>query len=983
MPEWQRPALAIWPDLRQDVIEWDTLDADRQDAVALAVFAVATILDDSRFLHWATDRVDVLADEFAFLRAAEAKEPDQATVAQEDSIAGVTETKETEADTVATTEEMPDGDMSGVIQQWRHRWTAIADCASTLGNELPPPERLRDLRQHVHALEQLHDPVVAFLDANRPEHLVASVANGIAALADDHDAPWLRETVDQLHAQWKLVYLAGDDSSVEQLREDVARIERELHEAVIEWRGLQDECENLNAKLREIRAQPRGDLASQLNAADQEGKLQASSAEATKRARGGLLSVLRVSAPNGHEFEPSRDYVREWLDATVDTESVPQTATPDITKPYEVKDTPALIGKAAGVENVTRVDAGSQHDSQQEDVSGVNVQVRAPGAVSDEASVKTLAGEDSTSSGSRFDNAIAALWQSVDKRPGIAYHIARLLTDHDCYHPSLPPPDLIAAAMLANSAQSADDGVVEELRSVLLRIAGLDLSREDVRLQDALNLMLFCATLRPALAQVTGAASLLRRVNMSSGLAPVATLAASVAGHVERLKGVRIDGSLLKAASSNTAWEKEFAELSERVAEWHEKARKQRILFVHANRIWTRWLQKDSCLGRLAELITTDDASAKSEVKQYLERFGDRKQLSALVKETDRGRAAGKISDVIGRALTQLQTHVQPARDLGAEWLRLMNVKPKAEGFVDRSIAELRHDLTRFARPALRALDPFRIESLTPLRVAASEVGRSVEGLLRVLDDERTDETADSDHVDATPESILWRDLLYVTELDLNAEGRPANELSSTELVDLLANSDAHARVMSVASDRRLGRGNLAGARRACDEMAKAADPQFDRCRVRTRQRTPTSEGYVDHKFGSTEGKIPSRLSALVNCLTWERNSIVERAVKLESVLDGEEAIERVQADVDKIKQSIESSRAKLIAQAQERFQVVAEKCSDDARERINKCIHDGYLIAANELISQIHNRGTIESVAAQQENPFLEFMTVLEKGRG
>ena len=980
LPEWQRPALAIWPDLRRDVIEWDTLEADRQDAVALAVFAVATILDDSRYLHWATERVDVLVDEFAFLRAAEAKGSEQAPAAQEDSVTGVTETKETEADTVATTEEIPDGDMSGVIQQWRHRWTAIADCASTLGNELPPPERLRDLRQHVHALEQLHDPVVAFLDANRPEHLVASVANGVGSLADDQGAPWLRDTVDQIHAQWKLVYLAGGDISVEQLREDVARIERELHEAVIEWRGLQDECENLNAELREIRAQPRGDLASQLNAADHEAKLQASSAEATKRARGGLLSVLRVSAPNGHEFEPSRDYVQEWLDATPDTDSVPRTATPHITTPYEVKDTPERIGKAAGAEDVTKVDAGSQHDSGQEDVPAANVQVRLPGGVSNEASVKTLAGEDSTSSGSQFDNAIAALWQSVDERPGIAYHIARLLTDHDCHHPSLPPPDLIAAAMLANSAESADDAVVEELRPVLSRIAGLDLSREDVRLQDALNLMLFCATLRPALAQVTGAASLLRRVNISSGLAPVAKLAESVARHVERLEGVRIDGSLLKTASSNTAWEKEFAELSERVREWHEKARRQRILFVHANRIWTRWLQKDGCLGRLAELITTDGASAKNEVKQYLERFSDRKQLSALVKETDRGRVAGKISDVIGRALTQLQTHVQPARDLGAEWLRLMDVKPQAEGFVDRSIAELRHDLTRFIRPALRALDTFGIESLTPLRVAASQVGRSAHGLLWVLDDGGPDQTPDGDRVRATPDSILWRDLLYVTELDLNAEGRPANELSSTELVDLLANTDAHAQAMSVASDRRLRRGNLAGAHLACDEMVKAADPQFDRCR---------SE--LDKEIRRLKGTLIKNLALLREdteqafCFgqlsDQERNSIVERTVKLESALDGEEAIERVQVDVDKIKGSIESSRAKLIAQAQERFQVVAETCSDDARDRINKCIHDGYIIAANELISQVHNRGTIESVAAEREDPFLEFMTVLEKG--
>ncbi len=84
-PEWQQPALAIWPDLRRDLIEWDTLDSDRRDVVVLALFAIATILDDSRFLHWAADRVDSLADEFKFAHAADAGELEQGAMRSEES----------------------------------------------------------------------------------------------------------------------------------------------------------------------------------------------------------------------------------------------------------------------------------------------------------------------------------------------------------------------------------------------------------------------------------------------------------------------------------------------------------------------------------------------------------------------------------------------------------------------------------------------------------------------------------------------------------------------------------------------------------------------------------------------------------------------------------------------------------------------------------------------------------------------------------
>ena len=44
VPESQRPALAVWPDLRRDVGQWETLSAGRRDAVVLALFSVATIL---------------------------------------------------------------------------------------------------------------------------------------------------------------------------------------------------------------------------------------------------------------------------------------------------------------------------------------------------------------------------------------------------------------------------------------------------------------------------------------------------------------------------------------------------------------------------------------------------------------------------------------------------------------------------------------------------------------------------------------------------------------------------------------------------------------------------------------------------------------------------------------------------------------------------------------------------------------------------
>ena len=45
--EWQRPALSVWPELWKDICQWETLDSTRRDVIAPAVFAVATVVDDT------------------------------------------------------------------------------------------------------------------------------------------------------------------------------------------------------------------------------------------------------------------------------------------------------------------------------------------------------------------------------------------------------------------------------------------------------------------------------------------------------------------------------------------------------------------------------------------------------------------------------------------------------------------------------------------------------------------------------------------------------------------------------------------------------------------------------------------------------------------------------------------------------------------------------------------------------------------------
>ena len=984
---WQLPAFALWPDLRRDLVEWDALPAGRRDAVILAVFAVATILDDNRFLHWAAGRADAIATEFAFLRMADVGEAEQGAVSPEESHTAAAKPQTPGQIAPLANGRSPIANPSDVIQKWTQTCKAITDCALKLGNDPPQPERLPDLLSKVLALEKLHDPVVAFLEASRQEHLIGTVADTVAVLADEHDAPWLRKAADQISAQWKITWLVRDDVDVGSLSADIERVTRELPDAMKDWRESVDARKRLDAELQESRAQPSVTLESQLSTLTQETELGATSARVTKH----ILNALRVAAPEGYEFEPSRDYEREWLNAIAGDDSAPADATPDTTDPQLVEDVAKGTTELDEAERAMVVGAGDQEDGLPDGtdvipetappsdgvVSAANEHRAVPTESASEPDAVRPESEISSLTGSRFENAIGVVWKSVDERPGIAYHMARLLEEEECSDPSLPSADLVAASMLADSVQSANGAVVAALRPILARIEGLDLSHQDEQLQDSLNLMLFCATLRPAMfAPVTGAASLLRRVVMSSKLTPIATFADVVANHAERLQGVSLDASLLNSASSNMNWEEKFADLSARVEKWRNKAEKQHILM---QRVWARWLQQDGCLGHLTRLITKNDESAKADVEQLLNRLNDQKELTALAKETDHGRGSSKERAIVGKALSQLQTHVQPALALGGEWLRLMEVKRYTKGFVDSSITELRRDLGRYREPALRALDACRTESATSLRAASAQARRSANGLLRVvLGESNSAENVQFDRVDATPETILGRDLLYVTELDLNAEGWLANGFDAAALVDLLANTGAHAPTMSMACERRLKRGNVVGAHLACDEMEKAADTEFDRCKAaldrEVQARTSRLIEVLVQLKEDTEqafcfGQIPDQ----------ERNRLMAEIVSVESTLDGVDSVENGQVTVSKIKRSVESSRAQEIVRVNQRFQDVYGECDSAARNRIKQCIEDGDLFAANELIVRIENNSTIELPEDDRTDPFREFMSAIE----
>ena len=279
-PTWQRPAIAAWPALHRDIAEWSDLPDDRREATLLAVFAVATVLDDLRLLQRAACGVDALQDEFAALLK---QRPADSQVGEEDSL--------TEKDSV--------------IRRWKETCDAVASAARTLGADpLQPevlPERVSDLSGQVDTLSDLCATLTEILDQAAPEELLERVDNIVSQLAEGDDSP-IASWTHQIAAQWRSAYPLRADPDVESLRADVERLEAELEDALTLWRtGCQRRTALVERHRKVTRcAEQEDDPLKRLDAQDQEAKLQQQlgrAAEEIQRARDHVFQVVATGQP--------------------------------------------------------------------------------------------------------------------------------------------------------------------------------------------------------------------------------------------------------------------------------------------------------------------------------------------------------------------------------------------------------------------------------------------------------------------------------------------------------------------------------------------------------------------------------------------------------------------------------------------------------------------------------------------------------------
>ena len=1008
--DWQLPALAVWPKLRRDLHRWEMLPPIRQDTAALATFAVATILDDIRFLDWAANQTETLKKDYAFALDGKGNDAQAAPVHYVgENLSNEDETRE-------------------IVRRWNEACTAITEITSEIGSDLPQLERLDDLIEQVHVLEDLRESMNAALDGLHSEKLVGRVLQAVAKMATEKNVSWLAQYAGKIQAQWKLFYIVPDDVDMAQLGQDVERVENDIKDVMSEWQTTEDDLQSSRQRLQELEGSAYGaeDL---LSVDDRKVEIQVEIAEATRRHRDARLQIFRVIAPGDQRFDPSRDYEREYDDTSVvrpdreheevvqgpvdrpDWEGDAETTAPTSEPKYSRKASEKPLGTTDDDRPRERVPHDASND--EEDAIVEMVTSKLPDSDTDllAANLTPVSGESRViqpfshgdgpvatggtegavvsapidESGSPDAAAVTALWQAIDAgRPGIAYHIARLSTERGEDTRTVPPANLIAASALADHVHFAHGEVVTTLRPLLESIDPDSLSSNARQDRVALNLLLFCATLRPALfAPYTGAAAMLRRIGMPETLTPVYQLAKAVADHADRLQGVRLDADLI-GMTLRGGWRDEFMTFAARVVDWRDRAESQKIIFDRANRVWHDLFRETGCLAELAALMSKDDAAGTDRIEEIRKRIGDHRSLNDLVRQTDRKHRKG--NPIQGRALKQLWDHVQPAIDLSSEWLRLMDAKPDSEVFITRRIEALRTELLTCGKEAIEATERAATTETTAASAATLKLARNtIDALLQVFEDD----AAPVETVNEPPNVIRSRDLLYVTGLDLDIEYRPVACHDGADVLDLLLDRSSHAETLSDAFDARLARGDLIGADLACKGMDADDHPEADRCRTsfdremerergELRRTHADEESRLEHAFCRGQIDIDKRDELAARLVSLKQ--LVQPVSSYEQTLNLVSAVAGAKSKLADIRQSIEAAAVARIVDARKRLDTAT--FSDrglNERASIEQIIESGDLLAANELMSRME-QGESVILPAVADDPFQEFISIVEK---
>lgn len=916
--DWYAAAIIALPRIRDDLDQWDDLSPELQEQAIVVAFAVSTLLDDVRFLRWATERIDGVAAEFPFLVSREVDTP----------------TDKKPKDTVREPTEPVDVD---ALEELSKAAQGLSAAALRLV-EYPASNELFDaVAEHAAMVEAFREPAIQEAASRNVEGLI----DKFSALLDEksNQAPWIVDHAEEIVAAWRATYASDGSPGADELNADLERAGRELSIHLDDWHGANTKetearmaLQDLHAAMKEDRTRSLKDRDLEFKYYEEIPKFGRAAIDATKKALTAALPAARATKipqePQPPQPEPEDD------EPSAPAEPLPSPSSPEgeharVTKPPSPDTTKGALKPS---EPPPEKPVDQPPDAPRDTPPGKPVEPQAEPALSV----------------SPVDD---ALWAAIrNGKLGLAYHIASLNEEVEdtARHPS---SELLATVALGSLVSGPEEEIVQEFgRRVGAVFGNLDFGKVDQQTKDALNLLVFSASLRPALfaPQQTGAISMLKRVELSSTFTPVYRFAESMAHHADKLKGVQLDVSTVAAVVDEEVWQNRWEQHLERVDNWRA-APVPNFMFAPANHVWRHWTGSGGVLATLTDLVSRDNASSMQRVREILHALAS-KSVHSLFEDTWRNDLGQRIGGgASGRAVSQLERHLQEPIGLARKWLRILNARPRGTDWAKGEVEKLRHDIRKYGQTAMAALqDSQQVSMGLPLEAGVSRASEAIESLDRLLlRDQGVDTSASTPAVDA-----LSGDLVHVPTLPLNEQGELDASVSASDALALIVDDEGHVDSLVAAFKTRFANGDFHGARAVCLRMSHVGDPNEMDCEQRLQEAIAARARHLQLELYELAEKLDQSfiMGEVAEDEYADLNASISAARRMLDPNDNEQTLAAIR-DVRDINESVGRLFKACIEKTERRLREYTDSLSTRENVLIQDALDAGDLIALHEYV--------------------------------
>ncbi len=957
--DWRIVAVAAIKPISEDIAQWDDLSTDRQWDVLMAAFAVSTLLDDVRLLRWAAEQSDDVSMEFQFL-GAQSKDTPQVDKGQSPE------------STVVNPEEV------NVLESLRQAAQELSLAASALSENQPSDELFNDVADHAAKVAGMRNSVIELAARRKVEDRVGALEK----LLDESSKQGLLRVKDakEILADWRVVYSGDGASGLSLFQKDIERAVREVpaHFAIwaraqkdevqarVELRGLQDEILNgVQSEEDSALERMQQEKVTSLGLA----KLNAK-AKALEVARPAMEVIESPGLPKEPKELGGSESTPPKVSPTPEPSSPPSGGAGESMSSAQatVRDpdgnSPELPTASAGVE---------VQEQEQEEYTQPQAETEEEAPISPAPAVP--------------DEEIPnAAWAALNKgQLGLAYHIARL--SEEVGQTTLnPSSELLATLALGSLVSSPVEEVVHDYErraaNVLSRLDFGDVGQEERK--DALNLLVFSASLRPSLfARLqTSAFPLLQRVELSGKFKPVEQFAKAMLRHEDWLRRAYRDVSTLAATFDEGVWKDRWERHLGRVASWRSSAA-PKFMFVPTDRVWKHWVGRGGVLAELMDLVSRDNAKLKERVDEIVKLFTP-KSVHTLFDHTWRNELGQRIGGGIsGRALSQLEHHLQKPVALAESWRQLVDAKPSGTNWARDNVARLRRDIRDHGETALEAIRKCQESNPSlPLRAAMTQAVGAIKSLDDILLHNDGNETVSENWIN----EILSGDLVQVVELRLDEHGNIDKSVSPPDALASIVDTERHAESLTTAFDVRMENDDIIGARAVYDRMSSENDPNAADYRERLDKAIPEKVRQNHQKLYDLSEKLEQ---SFIRGAVLE-DSYLDLSADIQDtrrILDGhdEDQILAAIRNVRQIDKLVEPIFRDCIGGVEQQLEKFRDRLGADERDLVQDALDAGDLIALHEYIDCLEdNRPLVSNKVGESKTlkAFLDLMNWLAEGR-